>query len=154
MPLPHAALPSAPSHAFPFNIPLLRLHKKEEVEEKAHKDFGAAHAGGRVRAQSADGSAFTALVSNVSPRFSRVLERKSRIPYPLARLAPTEPVERHRGKSEQWRRRRGNVGEHQRNGEAETEGMGGGRRQRTGSGGLEGGWEGHARRKERLKKAR
>lgn len=97
----------------------------------------------------------------------RVGEKEPNPPDPLARLTPTEPVKRHRGKSERRRRRRGNVGEHQRNGEAETEGIGG---ERGSLGGVNGedkelgvgvevggvwvGWEGHARRKGRLKKAR
>lgn len=126
VPLPHAALPSAPSHALPFNIPLLRLHQEEEVEERRTKTRRGAHAGGQAgaRANCRRKRFSAAVVSNVLPVFSRVLGRKSQIPRStLARLAPTEPVEHHRGKSERRRRWRGSVGEHQRNGEAETEGI-------------------------------
>lgn len=101
----------------------------------------------------------------MSRRSSPVCRReRAESPDPLARLTPTEPVKRHRGKSERRRRRRGNVGEHQRNGEAETEGIGGmggvhGEDKELGvgvevGGGVWVGWEGHARRKGRLKKAR
>lgn len=118
----------------------------------------------RSLAQSADGSGFTAVVSNVLLQFSRVAERKSRVPYPLARLTPTEPLKRHRGKSgaaeTEERECRGNTkGTEKPRWRGPGGLLWGGEwgRQRTGSGGEGGGgWEGgegHARRKERLKKS-
>ncbi len=104
-PLPHTTLPCAPSHAFPFNIPLLRLHKRRKLRREIQR-LGVTHI------QSADWSGFTAMVSDVSLQFSRVLERKNWIPYPLALLTPTEPKKRHKGERERetWRKR--NVEEH------------------------------------------
>lgn len=93
VPLPHSALPSAPSHAFPFNIPLLRLHKKEEVEEKAHKDSTCA--------RNLQTEALSQPWSPTSRRGSpRVLERKSRIP-----LSPRPARSRRAGGTPQRRER-------------------------------------------------
>lgn len=115
VPLPHTALPSAPSHDFPFNIPLLRLHKERKLRRDTHR-LGVTHI------QSADWSGFTAMVSNVLLQFSRVLERKSWIPYPLSLLTPTELMKCHRRERERKRWRERNVEEHWRNEEAELEG--------------------------------
>lgn len=119
--------------------------------------------GGRARARSADGSGFTAVVSNVSPQFSRVSERKSRIPRsprpahshragetPQRKECAAETEEREcRGTPKERRSRDGgdwgNGGVH---GEDKELGVG------VEVGGVWVGWEGHARRKGRLKKAR
>lgn len=94
-------LPSAPSHAFPFNIPLLRLHERKKLGREIQR-LCVTHI------QSADWSGFTAMVSDVSLQFSRVLEKKNWIPYPPALLTPAEPKKHHRGdrESERWRKRK------------------------------------------------
>lgn len=101
----------------------IRRRKLRRGAQKTRRD-ARTRAGGR--AHNLQTEAVSQPWSPMSRRSSPACRReRAESPDPLARLTPTEPVKRHRGKSERRRRRRGNVGEHQRNGEAETEGIGG-----------------------------